>query len=248
MVCTSAGDAPNDENHTLLRTMFELIKANKKRLSNIPDVLKKEGLRIGNKSAAKYFQEVGQRGLFALDPRSMEPSFGKIQTVFDESDAEHLSDNASESGVLVSENIQGTFLNDTITVNARNPWGVHQHVHYWTVVEAKGGNDTIINDHQHAEGTLSQRVHVLGGKGVDSFVALAGGDESRLSILDMEAGETITTASEFNVVTERHRDTFSVRNADGDYKVWSAQVPENHTLQQLYDQSGNNVFICVPEF
>ena len=248
MVCASEGDDPKDLNHTRLKTMFELIKANQKGVSKIPEVLKKEGLYVGNKSAAKYFQEVGQRGLFALDPRNLEPSFEKIQTVFDESDAEHLSDNASESGVLVSENIQGTFLSDTITVNARNPWGVHQHVNYWTVVEAGGGNDTIINAHQHEEGTLTQMVRVVGGKGIDSFVALTGGDESHLSILDMEAGETITTAPEFNVVTERYRDTFSVRNAEGDYKVWSAQVPENHTLQQLYDQSGNNVFICVPEF
>ncbi len=248
MVCASEGDDPKDTNHTFFKTMFKLIKANKKGVSSIPEVLKKEGLHIGNKSAAKYFQEVGQRGLFTLDPRSLEPSFEKIQTVFDESDAEHLSDNASESGVLVSENIQGSFISDTITVNARNPWGVHQHVNYWTVVEAKSGNDTIINAHQHEEGTLTQHVRVVGGKGIDSFVALTGGAESDLSILDMEAGETITTAAEFNLVTERARDTFSVRNAEGDYKVWSAQVPENHTLQHLYDQSGNNVFICVPEF
>ena len=93
---------------------------------------------------------------------------------------------------------------------------------------------------------MKQMVRVVGGKGIDSFVALAGGDESHLSILDMEAAETITTTSEFNVVTERARDTFSVRNAEGDYKVWSARVPENRTLQQLFDQSGNNMFVCMP--
>ena len=59
--------------------MFELIKANKKAP---PKFLKfqEEGLSIGNKSAAKYFQEVAERGLFTLDPRSLEPSFEKIQT------------------------------------------------------------------------------------------------------------------------------------------------------------------------
>ena len=248
MVCTSAGDDPKDTNHTLLKTMFELIKANKKGTSSIPEVLKKEGLHIGNKSAAKYFKEVGQKGLFTLDPRSLEPSFEKIQTVFDESDAEQFDERAHHSGIMIGENIQGTLVNDTITVNARNPWGIHQHVDYWTVVEAKGGNDTIVNAHQHEEGTLTQHVRVVGGKGIDSFVALTGGVESDLSILDMEAGETITTAAEFNVATRLWGNTYGVRNAEGDDKIRTAQLPENHTLQHLYDQSGNNVFICVPEF
>ena len=72
---------------------------------------------------------------------------------------------------------------------------------------------------------------VMGWKDIVSFIALAGGDESQLSSLDMEAGETITTPSEFNVVTVRAWDVFGIRNAEGDSQAWSAQVPEDHTLK-----------------
>ena len=88
-------------------------------------------------------------------------------------------------------------------MNARSLWGVLQDVNCWTVVESKAGHSTIVNNHEHADGTLQQMVLVMGGKDIVSFIALAGGDESQLSSLDMEAGETITTPSEFNVVTVR---------------------------------------------
>ena len=119
-------------------------------------------MHIGNKSAANYFRKWGR--LFTLDPRSLEPSFEKIQTVFDESDAEQFDERAHHSGVMIGENIQGTLVSDSITVNARNPWGIHQNVDYWTVVEAKGGNDTIINAHQQEEGTLTSMFELLVGK------------------------------------------------------------------------------------
>ena len=214
---------------------------------SIFESLEKAGFKLPEKTA-DYLKEVSQKGLFSLRIRDLEPSFDKVQTVFDESDAEHLSDNASQAGVLVSENIQGSLLSDTITINPRDAWGVHEHVHYWTVVEAHGGNDTIINSHEHRDGALNQMVRVIGGAGVDSFVSLSGGEESQMSILDMEAGETITVAPEFNVVTEGYTDTFHIANAAGEIKIWSANVPEDHTFIQLFDQSGNNVFVCVPEF
>ena len=208
--------------------------------------LDKRVFEPASKKDAEYLKRLSKGEENFLQEADVVMAFDQVKTTYDESDATTLSIRANPNGLLINENLQGSIASDTLIINVRTPYGVHENISYWTVVEGGSGNDIIINNHQDSSGSITQMVRAVGGRGVDHYVALAGEDESFMAVMGMEVGETLTVAPEYGVMVEPLDGYFQIQSTDGIMKA-DLIMDSANTLMQLHDQNGNNVFVCVPE-
>ena len=198
------------------------------------------------KKDAQYLARMSKGEVKLFSEMDFVTAFANVQTSYNETDATILDMRPNSNGLLINENIQGSIARDAIVIHERSAYGVHENIDYWTVIEGGSGNDVIINNHQDSSGDITQMVRAVGGQGVDHYVDVTGGTESFMAVMGMEAGETLTVASQYTIVSEPLDGYFQIQSANGEMKA-DLVMDGTHTLMQLNDQYGNNVFVCVPE-
>ena len=144
------------------------------------------------------------------------------------------------------QEIEGTEQSDEITINAQPPHDYFRKTHYQIKIFAKGGNDTIINNHRGAKlDGHSQSLMVRGGEGFDTFESIH--KDSKMSLLDMEKGERFIVSLE-HVYTENLNGTMYISNTEGRLDQHQVVVPDGFTLQgEVSEELNAMVYTMVAE-
>lgn len=132
--------------------------------------------------------------------------------------------------VNITQELNGTDSWDFIISNTQESYTSYRQTHYVTNIFANGGNDIIIQMHEHFRSlnNHTQYLKVWGGEGKDTFVAASG--NRNMHIKDMEAGEALIT-------TARHIHTEQIGNT----MYISHQVTRNGVIRR-----GNAIRIDMP--
>ena len=237
MVCASEGDDLNDTNHTSLRKMtFSIFNRFKSPLN-----------KNASFSDQPLFQAINPPE--AQSPKIDEDRLlmGEVDTTINTTHENFLSEqdatitrqfyrfsHPSDDSIAFEQytycqEIEGTEQSDEITINAQPPHDYFRKTDYQIDIFAKGGNDTIINNHRGAKlDGHTQSLMVRGGEGFDTFESIH--KDSKMSIFDMEKGERFIVSLE-HVYAENLNGTMYISNTEGSLDQHQVVVPDGFTLE-----------------